>query len=98
MRRFYGVIGFYGVIWFRDTKDIPLLRAAESRNCDYYRRWGRCIKKERHGWQLAGQSLPAAPWNLLRLPLTPTHNAAHKFSSLQETATELEMPQLLVPK
>ena len=26
---------FYGVIWFRDTKDILLLRAAESGDCDY---------------------------------------------------------------
>lgn len=34
MRRFYGVIGFYGVIWFRDTEDALLLRTAESREDD----------------------------------------------------------------
>lgn len=34
MRKFYGVIRFYGVIWFRDTKDLLLL-AAESRDCNY---------------------------------------------------------------
>lgn len=35
MRRFYGVTGFYGVIRFRYTKDMLLLRATESRDCNY---------------------------------------------------------------